>query len=170
MAIWDGPVQFLFDHTGDLSYGCGFEMLAILEAIFCPGTFSHAFATLLSLVTNKQDEECIHEFRACFEGHLHNVSLSMVSIPPILQATLFLRALHPCYKAITDLFASKQKDISIAMIDCIISDAKYMDEVAFLGTNGKPCLAMNDPLNNLYPPEVSQVDPLEDEYPPDHSD
>jgi hypothetical protein len=59
----------------------------------------------------------------------------MVSIPPILQAMLFLWALHPCYKAIIDLLASKQKDISIAMINSIVSDAKYMDELAFLGTN-----------------------------------
>jgi hypothetical protein len=83
----------------------------------------------------------------------------MVSIPPIPQAMLFLRALHPCYKAIINLFASKQKDISIAMIDSIVSDAKYMDELAFLGTNDKPCLAVDDPLDNAYPPEVSQINP-----------
>jgi hypothetical protein len=77
MAIRDGPFRFLFDHTGDLYYGRGFEMLAVLEANFCPNTFSHASATLLSLITNKQDEECIHEFRARFEGHLHNISWFM---------------------------------------------------------------------------------------------
>jgi hypothetical protein len=44
-----------------------------------------------------------------------------------------------------------------------------MDELAFLGTNGKPCLAMDDLLDNVYSPEISQVDPLDDEYPPDHS-
>ena len=46
-------------------------MLASLEAIFKPATFSHTFAALRSLVNNKQAEEGIHEFRACFEGHLH---------------------------------------------------------------------------------------------------
>ena len=110
-------------------------MLAALEANFKPATFSHAFAKLLSLINNIQAEEGIHEFRACFEGHLHNISRSTVSIPPILQAMLFLRALHPHYKAIIDLFASKQKDISITTINSIVSDAKYMDELAFLGTN-----------------------------------
>jgi hypothetical protein len=94
MAI-HGPVWFLFDHTGDLYYRHGFEMLDILEANFCPNSFSHAFATLLSLITNKQDEECIHEFWACFEGHLHDISWLMVIIPPILQAMLLLQALHP---------------------------------------------------------------------------
>ncbi len=161
MAVWDGPVQFLFDNTGDLYYGRGFEMLAILEANFCPDTFSHAFATLLSLITNKQDEECIYEFRARFEGHLNNISQLMVSIPPILQAMLFLWALHPHYKGIIDLFVSKQKDVSIATTNSIVSDAKYMDELAILGTNNRHCPATNDPLDNAYPPEVSQVDPVE---------
>ncbi len=45
---------------------------------------------------------------------------------------LFLQALHPHYKAIIDLFVSKQKDISITTINSIVSDAKYMDELAFL--------------------------------------
>jgi hypothetical protein len=84
MVVWEGPVRFLFDNTGDLYHGHGFEMLAILEANFCPNPFSHAFATFLSLVHDMQDEESIHEFRACFEGHLHNISWLIVSIPPIL--------------------------------------------------------------------------------------
>ncbi len=126
MAVQDGPVQFLFDNTGDLYFGCGFEMVAALEANFKPATFSHAFATLLSLVNNKQAEEGIHEFRACFEGHLHDMSWSTVSIPPVLQAMLFLRALHPRYKEIIDLFASKQKDISITSINSIVLDAQFM--------------------------------------------
>ncbi len=109
--------------------GCGFEMLAALEANFKPATFSHAFATLLSLVNDMQAEEGIHEFRACFEGRLHNMSRLMVSIPPILQAMLFLQALHPHYKAIIDLFALKQKDISVASINSIALDAQFMDEL-----------------------------------------
>jgi hypothetical protein len=74
MAVRDGLVCFLFHNTRNLYYGCRFEMLAILEANLCPNTFSNAFATLLSHITNKQDEECIHEFQACFEGHLNNIS------------------------------------------------------------------------------------------------
>jgi hypothetical protein len=123
MAVQDGPVRFLFDNTGDLYFGHGFEMLAALEANFKPGTFSHAFAILLSLVNDMQAEEGIHEFQARFDGHLHDMSRSMVSIPPILQAMLFLWALHPHFKAIIDLFASKQKDISVASIDYITLDA-----------------------------------------------
>jgi hypothetical protein len=151
MAVRDGPVRFLFDNTGDLYHGHGFEMLAVLEVSFCPNTFSCAFATFLSLVHNKQDEESIHEFRARFEGHLHNISWLMVSIPPILQAMLFLQALHPHYKEKIDLFASTQKDISIATIDSIVSDAKFMDELAFFSTIGKPCLITVDPLDDKYP-------------------
>jgi hypothetical protein len=55
-----------------------------------------------------------------------------------------------------------------ATFDTVVSDAKYMDELAFFGTSGKLCLVTYDPLNNSYPPGVSQVDPLYDEYPPDH--
>ena len=75
-------------NTGDLNYGHGFEMLAVLEANLCPITFSAAFATLLSLVNDKQDEECINEFWALFESNKNTISWSMVS--PILQAVLFL--------------------------------------------------------------------------------
>jgi hypothetical protein len=153
MVVRDGPVRFLFDNTGDSYHGHEFEMLAILEANFCPNTFSRAFATFLSLVHDKQDEEIIHEFRACFVGHLHDISQSMVSTPPILQAMLFLRALHPYYKAIIDLFASTQKDISIATINSIVSDAKFMDELDFFGTIGKPCLITVDPLDDKYAPD-----------------
>ena len=113
-------------------------MLAAFEANFKHATFSHSFATLLSLVNNKQAEEGIHEFRACFEGHLHNMSQLTVSIPPILQAMLFLRALHPHYKAIIDLSASKQKDFSVALTDSIVLDAQFMDELSFFGSNGNP--------------------------------
>jgi hypothetical protein len=112
MEVQDSPVWHLFDNTGDLYYGRSFEMLAALEANFKPATFSHTFDALLSLVNHKQSEEGIHEFWARFEGHLLTVS-----IPPILKAMLFLRALHPRYKAISiDLFASKQKDISVCTI------------------------------------------------------
>ena len=55
-----------------------------------------------------------------FKGHLHNMSWLAVSIPPILKAMLFSWALHHRYKAIIDLFISKQKNISIASIDSIV--------------------------------------------------
>ena len=99
MAVQDSPVRHLFDNTGDLYYGRGSEMLATLEENFKPDAFSHTFATLISLINNKQSEEGVHEFWARFEGHLHDMSWLAVSIPPILKAMLFLRALHPCSKA-----------------------------------------------------------------------
>jgi hypothetical protein len=100
------------------------------------------------------------------EGHLHDMSWSTVSIPPILQAMLFLRALHPCYKAMIDLFASKQKDISVTSIDSIVLDAQFMDELAFFCSNGNPGPVRDDPLDTVYPPELSLVESIDDEYPP----
>jgi hypothetical protein len=94
---------------------------------------------LLSLVNEDQAEEGIHEFRARVEGHLHDMSRSVISIPPILQAMLFLRALHPRYKAIIDLFASKQKDVSVASkIDSIVLDAQFMGCAFFLWFYSQP--------------------------------
>ena len=167
MGVQDGPVQFLFDNTGNLFYGRGFEILAALEANFKPVTFSHTFAKLRSLINIKQAEEGIHEFRARFGGHLHNVSQLTVSIPSILQDMLFLRALHPCYKAIIDLFASKQKDISATSMDSIISDAQFMDELSFFGSDGNPDPVTDNPLDTVSPTELSQDESIDDdEYPP----
>ena len=163
MAVQDGPLRHFFENTGDLYYGRGFEMLATLEANFKPATFSHSFAALLSLINDKQSEEGIHEFRARFEGHLHDMSLSAVSIPPILKAMLFLRALHPRYKAIIDMFASKQKDISAASIDSIVSDAQFMDEFSFFGSNGTPDPVTDDLLDTTSPPELSPVQSFNDD-------
>ncbi len=53
----------------------------------------------------------------------------------------FYVELHPHYKAIIDLFASKQKDISVTSIDYIVSDAQFMDELSFFGSNGR-CKAL----------------------------
>jgi hypothetical protein len=80
---------------------------------------------------------------------------------------LFLRALHPRYKAIIDLFASKQKDISVTSIDSIVSDAQFMDELSFFGSSGNPCPVTDDPLlDTECPPELSQDESIDNEYPP----
>ena len=137
-------------------------MLASLEAEFKPATFSHTFTAFISLVNDKQAEEGLHEFWARFEGHLHDMSQSAISIPPILQAMLFLRALHPCYKTIIDLFASKQRDISVASVDSIILDACFMDEFPFFGSNGNPAPVSDDLLDT-----ASQLESIDDDdYPP----
>jgi hypothetical protein len=90
------------------------------------------------------------------------MSQSAITIPPILQAMLFLRALHPRYKTIIDLFASKQRDISVASIDSIILDARFMDEFPFFGSNGNPAPVSDDLLDT-----VSQLESIDDDdYPP----
>ena len=85
MAVQDGPVWFLFDYAGDIYYGHRFKMLAALETNLKPDTFSHTFATLLSLVIDKQAEEGMHEFPACFWGHLHNMSRSSSESLPFFR-------------------------------------------------------------------------------------
>ena len=85
------------------------------------------------------------------------MSQSTVSIPPIFQAMLFLWALHPRYKAIIDLFASKQKDIFVTSIDSIVLDAQFMDALSFFGSNGNLDPTMNNQLDTVYPPELSQI-------------
>ncbi len=95
------------------------------------------------------------------------MSWSAISIPPILQAMLFLQALHPLYKAIIDLFASKQKDIPVASINSFILDAQFMDENSFFCSNSNPDPVTDYLLNTMSPPELSQVESIDDdEYPP----
>jgi hypothetical protein len=50
---------------------------------------------------------------------IYDMSRSAI-IPSFLKAMLFLRALYPCDKEVIYLFASKQKDISVASIDTIL--------------------------------------------------
>jgi hypothetical protein len=66
------------------------------------------------------------------------LSQSSVAIPPILQVMLFLRALHARYGDLLTQFAWKHKDLSTALIDSVISDAKFMDEFTVVGAGGKP--------------------------------
>ena len=94
--------------------------------------------------------------------YLHDMSRSAIGIPSILQAMFFLRALHPRYKTIIDLFASKQRDISVASIDSIILDARFMDEFPFFGSNGNPAPISDDLLDT-----ASQLESIDDDdYPP----
>jgi len=147
MALKDGgDTWFLFENTGTLYYDKGFEMLQALEDHYCPSSISNTFTTLLSLFNDKQsDAEGIHAFRSRFEGNLSILSHSSVAIPQILKVMLFLRAIHPCYDGLLTQFASKQKDLSTASIDSIISDAKYMDGFIPVGAKGKPVLPPSTP-------------------------
>jgi hypothetical protein len=49
MAVQNSPVRFLFDNTGDLYFGQGFEMLAALEANFKPTTLFHVAQEIVLL-------------------------------------------------------------------------------------------------------------------------
>jgi hypothetical protein len=51
---------------------------------------------------------------------------------------LFLRAIHPHYQDLLNQFASKQKDLLVALIDSVVTDAKFMDKFVAIGANGKP--------------------------------
>lgn len=139
-AIKVGPARFLFENTGTTFFGKGFEMIQVLEDHFRPSTISNSFTTLLSLFNDTQgDKESIHEFRSRFEGHMGALSRSSVAIPPILRVMLFLRGLHSRYNDLLAQFASKQKDLSLATIDSIVSDAKFMDEFKLVeGKQPKP--------------------------------
>jgi hypothetical protein len=137
-ALKDGPARFLFENTGSMYFDKSFEMLQVLEDNFRPSSISNMFTTLLSLFNNRQSNtEGIHEFCLQFEGNLLALSCSLVAIPPILQVMLFLRAIHSHYQDLLSQFASKQKDLSAATIDSVVADAKFMDEFATVGSNGR---------------------------------
>jgi hypothetical protein len=113
-------------------------MLQVLEDNFCPFSISNTFTTLLSLFNDRQsDTEGIQEFHLQFEGNLSALSCSLVAIPQILQGMFFLPAIHSRYQGLLNQFASKQKDLSAALIDSVVADAKFMDEFATVVANGK---------------------------------
>ncbi len=137
-ALKDGPAQFLFENTGSTYFDKGFKMLQVLEDNFRPSSISNTFTTLLSLFNERQsDTEGIHEFCLRLEGNLLALSCSSVAIPQIFQVILFLRAIHSRYQGLLNQFTSKQKDLSAALIDSVVADAKFMDEFATVGVNGK---------------------------------
>jgi hypothetical protein len=145
-ALKDGPTLFLFKNTGSTYYDRGFEMLQVLKDNFRPSSISNMFTTLLSLFNDKQsDKEGIHEFWSWFEGNLLALSCLLVAIPQILQVMLFLHAIHPCYQDLLNQFASKQTDLSVASIDSVVADAKFMDEFVAICTNGKPVHSPSTP-------------------------
>jgi hypothetical protein len=138
-ALKDGPVRFLFKNMGSTFYGKGFEMLQVLEDHFHPSSISNSFTTLLALFNDTQGEKgSIHEFRSRFEGHMGALSCSLVAIPPILEVMLFLWGMHSCYQDLLSQFASKHTDLSLATIDSIVADARFMDEFVVVGGKTKP--------------------------------
>ncbi len=145
-ALKDGPAWFLFENTGSTYFDKGFEMLQVLEDNFRPSSISNTFTTLLSLFNNRQsDTEGIHKFCLQFEGNLLALSRLLVAIPQILQVMLFLHAIHLHYQGLLNQFAFKQKDLLAASIDSVVADAKFMDEFATVGANGKAIYPTSTP-------------------------
>ncbi len=66
------------------------------------------------------------------------LSCLLVAIPPILQVMLFLWGMHSRYQDLLSQFASKHKDISLATVDSIIADARFMDEFVVVRGKTKP--------------------------------
>ena len=133
-ALKDSSVRHLFENTDSKYFLKGFEMLQVLEDNFHPSSISNSFTTLLALFNNTQgDKESIHEFRSWFEGHLGALPWLSVAINSILQVMLFLCAMHARYGNLLTQFASKQKDLSLTLIDSVVSDAKFMDEFKVVG-------------------------------------
>jgi hypothetical protein len=114
-------------------------MIQVLEDNFRPSSISNSFTTLLALFNDTQgNKEGIHEFCSRFEGHLEALSRSSVAIPPNLQVMLFLRAIHARYSDLLSQFASKHKDLSLASIDSVMADARFMDEFVVVEGKHKP--------------------------------
>jgi hypothetical protein len=51
---------------------------------------------------------------------------------------LFLHVMHARYNNLLTQFASKQKDLSLALVDLVVSDAKFVDDFTVVGAGGKP--------------------------------
>jgi hypothetical protein len=114
-------------------------MIQVLEDNFRPSSISNLFTTLLALFNDTQgNKEGIQEFRSPFEGHLGALSRSSMAIPPILQVMLFLHAIHARYSDLLSQFASKHKDLSLASINSVVADARFMDEFVVIGGKHKP--------------------------------
>jgi hypothetical protein len=86
-----------------------------------------------------------YKFWLQFEGHLGALSLLSVSIPPILQVMLFLWAMQSCYHNLLSQFATKYKDLSIATIDSVVADPRYMDDFVIVGSKTKPITLASSP-------------------------
>jgi hypothetical protein len=66
------------------------------------------------------------------------LSCLSVAIHPILQVMLFLWGMHSRYQDLLSQFASKHKNISLATVDSIVANARFMDEFVVVGGKTKP--------------------------------
>jgi hypothetical protein len=78
----------------------------------------------------------------------------LVAIPPILQVMLFLRGMHSRYQDLLSQFASKQKDLALATIDSILTDARFMDDFVVVKGKTKPGAPGSSPCST---PSVAAV-------------
>jgi len=95
MVVQNGSVQLLFDNTGDPCYGYGFEMFTVLEANFCPNTFLLHSPHSFQYPPNSSGHASILEGTSSLLQSNHRI-----------------------------VFVSKQKDISVATMDYLVSDAE----------------------------------------------
>jgi hypothetical protein len=166
MGVQDGLVQFLFDNTGDLYFGHGFEMLAALEANFKPATFlmpsPHCF---LSLTTSR--------LRRAFMSS--GLILRVISTICLGRWSVSLQFFRPCSsyghfilvtkQSLTCLLQNRRTSPSPQLILLFRMHNSWMS-FFFFGSNGNPGPITYDPLDTAYPPELSQVESIDDEYPP----
>ncbi len=105
LAVKDGTLRFLFKNKGDTYNGHGFEMLAALNAIFCPNYVADAYSPLLLIFNKLQgNDEPIVAFSSQFDGLILEMVRCKVVIPPLLLGMLFLCALHSRYSDIVEQF------------------------------------------------------------------
>ncbi len=103
-------------------------MLDALIRYCCPDTVSNAFASLLSLFNDVQQEsEPTLEYCSHFDGLTLKLSRCKVVLPHLLSVMLFLRGLHSWYDDIVTQFRSGHKSIKMATIDSIVSDVTFHD-------------------------------------------
>jgi hypothetical protein len=105
LVVKDGTLHFLFENKGDIYNGCGFEMLAALNAYYCPDYVADAFSSLPSIFNVLQgDEEPIVAFWSQFDDLILEMRRCKVVIPHLNLVMLFLRALHSHYFNIIERF------------------------------------------------------------------
>jgi hypothetical protein len=91
LALKDGSLCHLFENKGSTYHGRGFKMLDALIRYCCPDTVSNAFASLLLLFNDVQQEsEPTLEYCSRFDGLTLKLWRCKVVLPHLLSVMLFL--------------------------------------------------------------------------------
>ncbi len=90
-GVEDGGLRHLFENKGSTYHGRGFKMLDALIRHCHPDTVFNAFASLLSLFNDVQQEsEPTLEYLSRFDGLTLELSRCKVVLPHLLSVMLFL--------------------------------------------------------------------------------